>query len=133
MGNLPPSLRVACAGSCALDRHREEQKACQAAVASGQGSRWGKRQAVCSASKTRRRAFDVCRTVEASHSDALPAVLVSSRPRLPVLSIEWHGPAGLVHAGGRTAGIGWGAPARWTPMVAHAYTPASTEATAAGC
>jgi hypothetical protein len=93
----------------------------------------GEAHAACSASKTRKRAFDVCRTVEASHSDAPPAVLVSSHHRLPVLSISWHGQAGLVHAGVRTAGIGWCAPARWTPMVANAYTPASTEATVAGC
>src|SRR5215813_6780126 len=133
MGNLPPGLGVACAVSCALDIHREEQKACQAAVASGQGARWGTRHAVRRASKTRRRAFSVRRAVEASHSDAPPAVLVSRRHVLPVLSIYWHWQAGLVHAGVRTAGICWCAPARWAPMVANAYTPASTEATVAGC
>src|SRR5919198_4683986 len=49
MGDLPSVLGVACAASCALDIHREEQKACQAAVASGQGSRWGEapRRAPC--------------------------------------------------------------------------------------
>src|SRR2546423_94560 len=107
MGNLPPVLGVACAVSCALDIHREEQKACQAAVASGQGSRWGKRHAVRRASKTRRRTFYVRRAVEASHSDAPPAVLVSSRHRLPAVSIYWHWPACLVYAGVRTAGICW--------------------------
>src|SRR5919206_4653547 len=90
MGHLPPVLGVACAVSCARDRHQEEQKACQAAVASGQGSRWGTRHALRRASTTRRRAFSVRRAVEVSHSDALPAVLVASRPRLPVLSIYWH-------------------------------------------
>src|SRR5437016_2818709 len=129
IGNLPPGLGVACAGSCALDIYREEQKTCQAAVASGQGSRWGKRHAVLRASTTQRRAFSVRRAVEASHSDTPPAVLVSSGHRLPVLSISWHWQAGLVHAGGRTAGICWCAPARGAPTVAHAYTPASTAAT----
>src|SRR5215471_10980773 len=133
MGNLPPVLGVVCAVSCALDRHQEEQKACQAAVASGQGARWGTRHAVRRARKTRRRACSVRRAVEASHRDTPPAVLVSSRLRLPVVSIEWHWPAGLVYAGGRTAGICWCAPARWAPMIAHVDTPASTEATVAGC
>src|SRR4030095_14484870 len=133
MGNLPPVLGVVCAVSCALDRHKEEQKACQAAVASGQGSRWGTRHAVRRARKTRRRACSVRRAVEASHRDTPPAVLVSSRPRLPVGAIERHWSAGLVHAGGRTAGICWCAPARWAPMIAHAYTPASPEVTVAGC
>src|ERR671934_941773 len=104
MGNLPPVLGAVCAVSCALDRHKEEQKACQAAVASGQGARWGTRHAVRRARKTRRREFSVRRAVEASHRDTPPAVLVSSRPRLPVLSIEWHWPACLVYAGARSAG-----------------------------
>src|SRR5919197_5526808 len=107
MGHLPPVLGVACAVSCALDIHREEQKACQAAVASGQGAQWGKRHAVRRASKTRRRAFSVRRAVEASHSNAPPALLVSSCHRLPVLSLYWHGPACLGHAGVCTAGICW--------------------------
>jgi len=133
MGNFPPGLGVACAGSCAFDRHRAEQKACQAAVASGQGARWGKRHAVRRASKMRRGAFSVRRAVAASHSDTPSVALVSSRPMLPVVSIYWHWQACLVHAGGRTAGICWCAPARWAPMIAHASTPASTEATVAGC
>src|SRR5262245_41542282 len=70
MGDLPPVLGVACAVSCALDRHQEEQKACQAAVASGQGSRWGQRHAVRRASTTQRRTCSVRRAVGASHRDA---------------------------------------------------------------